>query len=114
MDTLLLDVRYALRTLRRSPGFSLIAIATLALGIGANSTIFSLVNAALLRPIPGIAEPSRVVQLFTTSNKEGGLHAFSYAEFLDYQRQARAFAGLEAEADRQTGLRVGNQTERVL
>ena len=64
MPTLIADVRYALRMMSRTPSFAVAAVSVLALGIGANTAIFSLVNAVLLRPLP-FEEPERLVRIFT-------------------------------------------------
>jgi ABC-type lipoprotein release transport system permease subunit len=64
VDDLWRDLRYTIRMWGRNPGFTAIAVLVLALGIGANTAVFSVVSAILLRPLPGIAEPGRLVSLF--------------------------------------------------
>jgi predicted permease len=89
METLLQDIRYALRTLRKSPGFTAVAMITLALGIGANTAMFSIVNAVLLRPVP-YAEQDRLLKLYT-SMPQFREASVSYPNFLDWQRRSRSF-----------------------
>jgi putative ABC transport system permease protein len=97
MDTLFLDLRYSLRRLVKSPGFSLIVILTLALGIGANTAIFSAVNAVLLRPLPYRA-PERLVMIEHHYPSLGDLHApVSAPGFRDYQEKARSFESVAVE-----------------
>jgi predicted permease len=94
MDTLRQDLLYALRRLRQAPGFTLVAIVTLALGIGANSAIFSMVNAVLLRPLP-FDEPDRLVRLSQTwEGRTTGV--YSPQNFLDVVSAARDFESLAA------------------
>ncbi|MCI0410023.1 MAG: ABC transporter permease, partial [Acidobacteria bacterium] len=92
MESLLQDVRYAFRTLRRSPGFAAVAVLTLALGIGANTAIFSVVNAALLRPLP-FEEAERLVRLYAV---KGGLSAVSPPDYTDWRAQNRVFEDVAA------------------
>jgi len=92
MDTLLADLRYAVRALRKSPGFSAAAILTLALAIGSNTAVFSVVNGVLLRPLP-FAEQDRLFMLGEQS-RQGGFRPPSYPTFLDWQAQSSAFVDL--------------------
>ncbi|MGH9855903.1 MAG: ABC transporter permease, partial [Blastocatellia bacterium] len=86
------DLRFGARMLRKNPGFTLIAVLTLALGIGANTAIFSVVNAVLLKPLP-YAEPDRLAMLWTENPKQG-IHeeGTSYPTFLDWRTQSQSFA----------------------
>ncbi len=93
MNKVLKDFRLSLRRLRRTPGFTLVAVLTLALGIGANTAIFSVVNAALLRPLP-YPDAQRIVQLYST--RDGGLSTVSPPDFTDWREQAGVFQGVAA------------------
>ncbi|MGH9837333.1 MAG: ABC transporter permease [Blastocatellia bacterium] len=94
METLFQDLRVSLRRLRKAPGFTLIAVLSLALGIGANSAIFSLVNTALLRPLP-IERPRELVALNGASESGGGeFPVLSYPNYKDYRDRNNTLAGL--------------------
>jgi putative ABC transport system permease protein len=90
------DVRYAARSLRKSPGFTLVAAVTLALGVGANTAIFSVVNAVMLRPLP-FSNPGQLVRIWE-SNVERGRPTFavSHPNFLDWRAQAKSFQAMAA------------------
>ena len=89
------DLRYAARTLRKSPGFTLIAVIALGLGIGANTAMFSIVNGVLLRPVP-YPQPERLLKL-AESTAQFRDSSISYPNFLDWQRRARSFEAMAAE-----------------
>ena len=77
MESLIQDLRYAIRMLSRKPTFTLAAVISLGLGIGANTTIFSLVNALLLRPVP-VEDPDRLVMVFTKDSRNPGAPPLSH------------------------------------
>ncbi len=97
METVLQDVRYAVRQLRKSPGFALIAVLTLALGVGAATAIFSVVDAVLLQPLP-YSQPDRIYAPVTLA-KEGYTQPFSWQSFEDTRAQNHVFAALSGESD---------------
>src|SRR5437763_16493570 len=94
MDILLHDIRYAARKLRRSPGFTAVSLATLALAIGATTAVFSIVNGVLLKPI-AFRDPDAVVQMASVG-REGRPQMMSVPDFIDYRDQSHSFAGTAA------------------
>src|SRR6476659_9121495 len=101
------DIRYGLRQLIKHPGFSLIAILTLALGIGANTAIFSVVNAVLLKPLPFRA-PDELVAVGGIDRTETvsppKLSSMCYPDFFDFREQNRSFVGIAVYRDRTLAL----------
>jgi putative ABC transport system permease protein len=92
MDTLRQDIRYAARKLLRTPGFTLIAVVTLALAIGATTAVFSIVNGVLLKPLP-FRDADQVVVVGST-NTEGKLQSMSAPDFIDYRDRTHSFVGM--------------------
>src|SRR5215471_4632075 len=89
MDTLLQDIRLALRKLRQNPGFAAVAIATLALGIGANTAIFSVIDRVLLQPLP-FSHPDRLVRLMLKF-PDGSAQSVSIPKFMAWKQHTQAF-----------------------
>jgi predicted permease len=113
METLLQDVRYAFHILRKSPGFTAVAVLTLALGIGANTAIFSVVDAVLLKPLR-FERPASLAIIWESLPKYGiDRNTVSPANFLDWQDQNRAFSGMAAFLDQPTNLTGTGQPEQV-
>jgi predicted permease len=107
------DARVALRALRRTPAFTAIAIFCLAVGIGANAAIFSVVNAVLLRPLP-YAEPEHLVRIFETLEDQAGwTGSVSQPNFVDWRAQNTSYAALSAYTTSSRILEGGTQPERV-
>src|SRR5215471_4645206 len=94
LESLIADIRYALRMLRKNPGFTAVAVVTLALGIGANTAIFSVVDGVLLAPLP-YSQPDRLVTIWE-SNPRFPHVWISYPNFLDWQRSAHSFQQMTA------------------
>src|SRR5256885_6248347 len=106
------DFRYAARSLRRAPGFTVVAVAVLAIGIGANSAMFSLVDAALLRPLP-FAQPDHLTMLWERSPRSAH-NRVSPLNFLDWSEQQQAFASIAAIAGGgRTLTGAGGEAERI-
>ncbi len=112
MDILRQDLRFGLRTLRKSPGFTVTAIVALALGIGANSTIFSLVHGILIAPLP-FPEPDRLVALWENNPRGIERNSVSPPNFVDYRASARCVAGLAAFFETSIDLTGADEPEHV-
>ena len=113
MDDLARNLRYTIRGLRRSPGFTVVAIATLALGIGVNATIFSIVNSVLLRPLP-VERPAELVNIYGHAVESTSHDAISYPNYLDYRAQTQTLDGLIAHTNFFANLSVDGSAELVI
>ena len=106
MSTFLTDLRYAVRGLRRSPGFAVVAVLSLALGIGANTTIFSVASALLLRPL-AVAQPERLARVY-----RGDHSPLDYRQYAWFRDHARTLESLIGERMLAVGMGRG-EVERV-
>ena len=107
------DLRYAFRLLVKSPAFTAVAVLSLALGIGANTAIFSLINAVLLRPIP-VQAPDRLASVFTTDARNPGNLPLSHLNYKDLRDQNQVFTAMAAFTFAQVNWANGNASEQVL
>ena len=113
MDSLLKDIRYGVRSLLQRPGFTFIAVITLALGIGANTTLFSFVNGVLLRPLP-YTDAERLVVLDETAPKQGiESFAVSYPNFVDWRQQNQVFEDIGIFQEGNHTLVGGGEPEQI-
>lgn len=106
------DVRYSLRVIAKTPGFTLLSVLTLALGIGANTTIFSWINSTLLNPVPGLTRPNEVVSL-TLSKPGDNPFPFTYPDFAAMRDGQQSFTGIAACNFVQMSLTSNGKPERV-
>ncbi|HJW14349.1 MAG TPA: ABC transporter permease, partial [Thermoanaerobaculia bacterium] len=113
LDRLAQDLRFGLRMLRRSPGFSILAIFCLTLGIGSNAAVYSWIEGILLRPYGLVAGQDRMVVLVGKTRGEPGHDALSWPDFLDVRRNATLFESVVADKITGTTLAAGDRAERV-
>ncbi|MFZ0430321.1 MAG: ABC transporter permease [Acidobacteriota bacterium] len=113
MTTLLQDFRYGLRMLLKRPGFTAVAVGTLALGIGATSTIFSWIDSTLLNPIPGLSDTGNLVTVMRGTISEHPTPPFSFPDYVDLRTRNQAFSGLLAYHDDFMSLTGRQKPERI-
>jgi macrolide transport system ATP-binding/permease protein len=114
IETTLQDLRFGLRMLRRSPGFSVLAIVCLTLGIGANAAVFSWVEGILFRPYPAVAHQERLLALGGTARGETGGTPLSWPDFLDLERNCKLFDTFFVSKITGTTLSIGDRAERTI
>jgi predicted permease len=113
MEGLLHDIRYSFRVLAKNPGFAAIAILTLALGIAANTTIFSWISATILDPVPGTGRTSDLVTVMRGERSEHPTPPFSYPDYVDLRERSESFSGLLAYHDEFVSLTGTGKPERI-
>ncbi len=112
-ETMVRDVRFGLRMLRKNPGFTAVVVLTMALGIGANTTIFSMVNGFLLTPL-SVRRPEQITALaIQQKNVPVGVSGFSYPEFTDFRSQTDAFSDVFANVISTVALRADDRTDQL-
>jgi predicted permease len=113
MDSLLQDVRYAIRMLIKSPGVTIVALLTIGVGTGVNATAFRFVSALLLRPAPGVSDPRSLVAIYTSDYSSGPYGTSSYPDYVSLKSGTSAFTQMAAQRDGTAVARVGEKVERV-
>ena len=112
MDTFWQDIRYGIRVLRKNPGFAFVAALILALGIGANTTIFSMLKGVILRPLPGVPHSDQIVDINMYS-RGGTPWPVSYPDYKDMRDRNTVFAALAAETLQTVNVTINRKPERV-
>jgi predicted permease len=113
MRNISMDLRYSLRALRKSFGISLVVILSIGLGIGLNTAIFSLMNVVLLRPVPGVQDPSQLVEVYSRYSSGLSFGAVSYPDYKDWRDRDTAFTGLVASTLVPANLSQNNRNQVV-
>ena len=112
MNQILQDFHYGARMFLKNPGFTLVAVLTLALGIGVTTAVFSWLEAVVLRPLPGVGQPAELVS-FESTNDEGWFTPTSYADYRDYRKHLKQLAGLAAAMPSAFSLGADDHAERI-
>ncbi len=112
LDGLAQDLRHAVRSLLRRPGFAGVAVLVLSVGIGVNTAVFSLVNAVLLRPLPAVRAPQELLYLYSDS-RESGLGSLTYGDYLLLREGTAGFTGMFAVSRDRATLWSGRETRPV-
>lgn len=112
MTTFWKDIRYAIRSMGKNPGFTAVVTLSLGLGIGANSAIFTLINAVFLRPIP-VEEPASLVTAYTSDPRNPGFLPTSYINYQDYRDKTNVFSGLAAYTGTPMALRTNAEPQPI-
>jgi len=113
MKNLWQDVTYGVRMLLKNPGFTLVAVLTLALGIAVNTAVFGVINGFMLRPLPG-KDNANSVAVEERNEGEPGLRMASYLDYVDYRAHADAISDMTAYTNGLVGLTADHRTERIL
>ena len=113
LENLFSDVRFALRWLRRSPAFTLVAVSSLAIGIGFNTALFTLVDALLFRPLP-VERPERLVDVFTSGGDGDQYATSSYPDFLDFKAQNHVFTDMVAYSPSMAAVKLTDRSRLAM